>query len=101
MGMSGPLGGAQGAPRAFKALARGAHGVVDVALVAALDVVKRLAVGRVDHRQRAAGVRGDGLVGDEVLLHPGIVRQIIVRPDFSSHIGRQRTSDKRRQLLKK
>ena len=94
------LGGAKRAPRAFEALARGAHGVVDVALVAALDVVERLAVGRVDHRQRAAGMRGDGLVGDEVELHPGILRQIGARPGVSSQIGLQRPSIKRRKLLK-
>ena len=67
------FGGGQLAPRPFKAGACGAHGGVDVAFVAALDLVKGLAVGRIDHRQGALADGRDGFVGDEVQLHAAIV----------------------------
>lgn len=70
-----PVGRRHLLPHGVVALARGMHGGIDVVGRAALDLVKRLAVGRVDHRDGAAGGGRNGGVGDEVQLHGQIVRQ--------------------------
>ena len=56
-------------PHRVVALAGCMHRRVDVVGVAALDLVEGLAVGRVDHRDRAARGRGHRGVGDVVELH--------------------------------
>ena len=49
-----------------RARSRRAHRRVDVVRVAARDRGERLAVGRIDHRQRRAGAGGDPAVADEM-----------------------------------
>jgi hypothetical protein len=63
------LGCAQLGPHGVVALARGAHGGVDVLRIAALQLVKRLAVGGIDDGEGAARCRWHGRVGDVVQLH--------------------------------
>ncbi len=63
------VGGAHLVPDTVEAVARGAHGGVDVGRVAALDFVEGLAVGRIDDRQGAARGGRDVRVGDVVELH--------------------------------
>ena len=65
------LGGRQAAPVLVEAGARRAHGAVDVARVAALQLVEGLAVGRVDHRQGVARQGRNGSVVDEIQCHAG------------------------------
>ena len=70
-----PFGGAQLAPDCVVALARGSDCVVDVLGVAALKMIKDLPVRRIDHWQGFARRAGHRCVGDEVELHPRILRQ--------------------------
>ncbi len=57
------------------------HGVVDIRGTAASDGRERTAVGRIEHRQRAAVVCGDEPVGDEMLRRhrdgrPAAIRRV-------------------------
>ena len=61
------LGSGESAPGAFKGVASGRHGLVDVVCVAACDGGKGLARGRVDDRDGFTRVTCDPLVVDEVL----------------------------------
>ena len=63
------LGGAGLMPHAVEAVARGAHGAVDVAGLTALNLGEGLAVGRVEHRKHAAGGRRHLGIGNEIELH--------------------------------
>ena len=63
-------------PDGVETVARGLHGLVNVFGVAALQCVKWLAVGRVQHGQRAATGRHKGFIGNEIELHGQIVRQM-------------------------
>ena len=67
------LGRRQALPHRLVALARGAHRGVDVLGAAALQFVKGLAVGRVDHGNRLARGAGAGGIADEVQLHGSIL----------------------------
>jgi hypothetical protein len=53
---------------------RGAHGVVDVCGVAALNLVKNLPVGRVQHGNQQAAAGCLRCVGDVIQLHGCILR---------------------------
>ena len=69
------LHGGQTAPGTLERCTGCRDRLVDVCCLAALDLVKHLAVGRIDHIDRFSAGRRQGLVGDEIQLHGGIVRQ--------------------------
>ena len=72
------IGRRHGAPQGLEAVARRLYGSVDVAGVAALEVVEDLPVRRINHVERATTSRDNCFVGDEVFLHENIVRQAYV-----------------------
>jgi hypothetical protein len=49
------------------------HSLVDVGRLAARDLIKHLTVRRIDDVKGLPGQGGDGLVGNEVVLHAVIV----------------------------
>jgi hypothetical protein len=63
----------QPAPRAVEGGAGGGHGLVNLARLAALDLVKDLPVRGVDDVQGLPRQGGHGFVGDEIQLHGAIV----------------------------
>jgi hypothetical protein len=63
------------APQCLQTLPRGAGGLVDIVLGAALHLLEGLAVGRVDDVNEPPAGAGHGGIGNEVVLHGRIVRQ--------------------------